>query len=229
MPDIEQAPAPLRERLAEGLRGFGPLGGAACAVIVVTSVFFTPAAAVLVIVWAWLSRTPWRAIGLVRPRSWATVLVLGVALGLAEKFLMKAIVLPLLGAPANNTMFGDLSNDPRRVLFLIFYMIVGAGFCEELFFRGYVIERLGRLMGRRPMAQFAIVVLSAAFFGVLHYQQGLAGIENATIGGVLAACIYLINRRQLWLLVVMHATFDLCALALIYFHLESTVAHSVFK
>jgi membrane protease YdiL (CAAX protease family) len=108
-------------------------------------------------------------------------------------------------------------------------MLLGAAFCEELIFRGYMFERLGKLLGPSFLAQMAVVILSTAFFGALHYQQGISGIENASIGGLIAAVVYLIDRKRLWTVIVMHATFDLSSLALIYFHLETLIAHSIFK
>ena len=229
MPAAEKARAALFEGIAQSLRGFGPAGIVAFAAIAAASAAFVPLAAALVIVWTWVSRTPLRNIGLVRPVSWLNGLAIGIALGLAEKFLMKAIVLPLLRAPAVNPMFGDLAHNQRRAIFLVFYMLVGAAFGEELVFRGYMFERLGKLLGTSLFAQIAVVILSTAFFGALHYQQGISGIENASIGGLFAAVVYLINRKRLWTVIVMHAAFDLSSLALIYFRLETLIAHSVFK
>lgn len=229
MPTTDEARLTLNERIEQSLRGVGPAGIVAFVAIAAASAFFIPLAGALVLVWTWISRTPLRNIGLVRPTSWLNGLAIGLALGLSEKFLMKAIVLPLLGAPAVNTMFGDLANDPRHVIFLIFYMLLGAAFCEELVFRGYMFERLGKLLGTNFSAQIAVVILSTMFFGALHYQQGISGIENATIGGLIAAVVYLVNRKRLWTVIVMHATFDLSSLALIYFHLETLIAHSIFK
>jgi membrane protease YdiL (CAAX protease family) len=229
MPPTEQARHVLPERIAHSLRGIGPVGIVTFVAIAAASAVFVPLAAALVLAWAWMSRTPLRNIGLVRPMSWLNTLAIGIALGIAAKFLMKALLLPLLGAPAINPIFGDLAANPGRAIFLVFYILIGAAFSEELVFRGYMFERLGGLVGTSLLAQIVVVILSTAFFGALHYQQGISGIENASIGGLIAAVVYLINRRRLWTVIVMHAAFDLSSLALIYFHLETLVAHSIFK
>src|SRR5215469_991276 len=173
---MSEASSPSTLGIREALRGIGLTGITIFVGICVASAVFTPAAAVLVLLWAWASGTPWRDIGLVRPESWLRGLAIGVALGLAEKVLLKAVILPLLGAPAVSGAFGDLAANPRRALFLIFYVTIGAGFCEELIFRGYLFERLGRLIGTSPLARTAGVIVATAFFAGLHYQQGLAGI-----------------------------------------------------
>jgi hypothetical protein len=96
------------DRFAEALRGFGPLGILAVLVIFAGNLIVAPLSAVLVLVWAKLSRTPWREIGYVRPRSWIGGLVVGIGVGVVLKFLMKMIVMPLLGAdPINQTYHVD--------------------------------------------------------------------------------------------------------------------------
>src|SRR5688572_7782083 len=97
--------------IREQLRGFGVVGLLAIVVIVLTGTVYVgnmvavPVGAALVFVWAKLSDTPWRAIGFVRPRSWIVTVVAGVAFGVALKLVMKALVMPLLGAPPVNQAF----------------------------------------------------------------------------------------------------------------------------
>jgi hypothetical protein len=57
-----------QDRFAAELRGFGVLGILAVLVIAAGQIL-PPLSAVLVLVWTSLSRTPWREIGYVRPRS----------------------------------------------------------------------------------------------------------------------------------------------------------------
>jgi hypothetical protein len=71
--------------------------------------------------------------------------------------------------------------------------------------------------------------LSSALFGISHFQQGRLGITNATIVGVVTGAIYLANKRRLFLLMVLHATFDIASMAIIYFGLEQTIASSIFR
>src|SRR5436305_13406860 len=97
--------------VAARLRGFGPLGILAILLILAGNFLFAPLSAVLVLVWVWLSRTPWCAIGYVRPKSWAGSVVIGVAFGCLFKFLMKALVMPLLGAPALNQAYHYLAGN----------------------------------------------------------------------------------------------------------------------
>jgi membrane protease YdiL (CAAX protease family) len=216
------------DRIASGLRGFGPLGIVSILVILAGDLILKPLSAVLVLSWARWSRTPWREIGYARPRSWIGALAVGLAFGSAFKLLMKTIVMPLLGAPPINSAYHYLAGNRAMIPAALFAMIVTAGFGEETVFRGYLFERLGKLFGSGVGARTAIVLLTAGLFGLGHYaDQGLAGAEQATITGLVFGTIFAITGR-IWMLMIAHAAFDLTAYAIIYWDLESDVAHLVF-
>ena len=127
LPVDAQAVPPPDDPVAARLRGFGPLGLLAILTIVLTSVV-KPLSALLVLLWAWRSQTPWREIGYVRPRSWIGSLAVGIVFGCALKLLMKAIVMPLLGAPVINPAYHYLVGNRAALPGVVFTMIVGAGF-----------------------------------------------------------------------------------------------------
>lgn len=228
-PGLEPAPAPPSEGFAARLRGFGPIGIAAIVIVglagvVVVGRVAIPLGGLLVLAWARWSGTPWRAIGYVRPKSWIAELVLGIAFGVALKLLTKALVMPLLGAPAINDAFHDLAGN-RALLAAAAWMMIAAGFGEETAFRGFLFERLGKLLGSRPGAKAWIVVVSSALFAAAHYGgQGLPGVEQAAITGLSFGTIYALTGR-LWMPMCAHAAYDLTALAIIYWDVESDVAH----
>lgn len=92
----------------------------------------------------------------------------------------------------------------------------------------YHYERLGRLLGAGPMAGAVTVLLTSGLFALAHYaDQGLPGVEQAAVTGLVFGTIYAVTKR-LWLPMVAHAAFDLTAVALIYRNWESAVAHLLF-
>ncbi|MBA3255166.1 MAG: CPBP family intramembrane metalloprotease [Pyrinomonadaceae bacterium] len=142
---------------------------------------------------------------------------------------MKVIVMPLLGAPPINQAFHYLAGNRAALPAAIYAMIVVAGFGEETLFRGYMFERFGKLFGSSVWAKTLIVLLTSVWFGLGHYSlQGLAGVEQATIFGFAFGTIFAVTGR-VWMLIIAHAAFDLTALAMIYWNLESKVAHFVFE
>src|SRR5438105_632927 len=103
-----QGALPESDGLASDLRAFGPIGILAIFVILFTgnvrvgNMVVLPIGAILVLVWAWRSHTPWRAIGYVRPKHWFGTVAGGILFGSAFKIIMKALVMPLLGADPIN-------------------------------------------------------------------------------------------------------------------------------
>lgn len=226
-------------QLAARLRGLGPLAILTILFVLFPATiaagglggmpFLMPFGAVKVLVWAWLSRTPWRDIGYVRPKSWIASLVIGVALGVSFKFVMKAVVMPLLGADPINPAYHFLAGNREALLAGVWSMIVTAGWGEETLFRGFLFERLGKLFGPGAGAKALIVLITSVGFALLHYaDQGLAGVEQASITGLAFGTIFAVTGR-LFMPMCAHAAFDLTAVAMIYFNLESKVAHLVFR
>jgi uncharacterized protein len=217
------------ERIAAGLRGFGPLGLGAILVILAGNFIIAPLSAVLVLAWVHRSRTPWSEIGYVRPRSWIRSVAVGIVFGCAFKLLMKSIVMPLLGADPINQAYHYLAGNRAAIPGTLFALIVVAGFGEETLYRGYMCERFGKFLGSSARAKAVTVLLTSLWFGSAHYPvQGLAGAEQAAIVGLVFGTIF-VTLGELWMLMCAHAAFDLTAYALIYWELESAVAHLVFR
>lgn len=224
-----QTPSPLEERVATALRRFGPIGILAFLIILGGNMLFVPLTAILVLVWAWLSGTPWREIGYSRPGNWTITVLVGIVFGVVFKFLTKVIVMPLLGADPINWTYHFLVGNRAALPAMIYAVTIGAGFGEETFFRGYLFERLGKLFGSSAWVKGLIVLLTSVVFGLAHYSsQGVAGTQQATITGLVFGTIFSLTGR-IWMLIFAHAAFDLTALAIIYWDLEFKVAHLVFK
>jgi uncharacterized protein len=187
-----------------------------------------PAGALLVLVWARLSGTPWRDLGFVRPKSWMLTVAVGIAAGIAFKLLMKMLIMPLLWPDPVNRTYHFLAGNRTLLPYAVWAMLV-AGFGEETVFRGYLFERGARLLGRGRAAKAAVVLATALFFGIAHYaDQGLPGVEQASIVGLVFGAIFSITGRIIPLMIA-HAAFDLTALTLIYYDLEAKVGHLIFR
>lgn len=211
------------------LRGFGPIGLLAALVIVAGNLLFIPLSAVPVLLWARLSETPWPALGFARPASWARVVAIGLPAGVVLKLAMKALVMPLFGAPAVNQHYHSLTGNPAALPGILYAVIVGAGFGEETLFRGFFFERLGKLLGPGRAALAATIAITTTLFALAHHHdQGWPGVEQAAMAGLVFAVMFA-STRQLWLPMVTHAAFDVTAVILIYRGWESAVAHLFFR
>jgi membrane protease YdiL (CAAX protease family) len=197
-------------------------------VIVAFGPVLEPLGTVLVLAWVGASQTSWREIGFVRPKSWTRATILGIVCGCALKFVLKAIVMPLLDADPINGTYHYLVGNSAAALVMALYTLV-ASVNEETVFRGFVFERLGKLLGPNLPAKIATVLISSAWFAAVHYlEQGVAGVEQAVITGLTFGTIFAVTR-QIWMPIVAHAAYDLAAIAIVYWNLESTMARLVFK
>jgi CAAX protease family protein len=176
-----------------------------------------------------MSHTPWRDLGFSRPRSWLVTIVFGISCGVGFKFIMKAVVMPLLGADPVNHAYHYLAHNRAALPGALYALSFGAGFGEETFFRGYLFERFGRRYGTDAWGKVLAVAITTAFFGVSHLaNQGLPGAQQATITGLVFGTIFAVTGR-IWLPMIAHAAFDLTALWMIYWDLETRVAHLIFR
>jgi len=217
------------ESAEPGLRGRGFAGLASILLIVAGDLIFKPLSALLVLLWARLSGTPVADLGFRRPSRWLRTILLGTVAGIALKFLLKAIVMPLLGAPAINEAYQFLKGNSAALPGTLYAIVIGAGFGEETLFRGFFFERLRQFMGTHTGATVTIVVITSAFFGLAHYpDQGWPGVQQAVIMGLVFGTMYA-TTRSLSLSIVTHIVFDLTALWMIYNGLEARIAGAVFK
>ena len=214
----------------DSLRGLGPFGTIAFLIVTAGAFVFMPIAAALILIWAWISRTPWREIGLAAPKSWIGGAVAGIAIGIALKFLLKAVILPYLGAQAvNHNVLHDLGLHTTDAIGLAAYSIYGGGFAEELVFRGYLFERSAKVFGKSTLAILVTLIVVSALFGSAHWQQGPFAMIQAVITGLAFGSIYLATGRKLWIPMFAHAAFDIASVWMIYYGTETQIAHLVFK
>lgn len=213
---------------AAALRGYGPQGTLAFVVILLGALAGGLVAGALVLAWAWLSRTSPRALGLAAPRHVAGTMLVGLVAGAALKLFSKAIVMPLLGAPAINATYHWLVGNTAALPGMIATILFSAGLGEEIFYRGFLFERSRRAFGDGAAARVLTVLITTTLFALAHVpEQGWPGAEQAALSGLVLGSLYA-WRRNLLLPIVMHISYDLVAIAIIHGNLETRIAHSVF-
>jgi uncharacterized protein len=168
--------------------------------LALSSLFQNAAFAALIVFFVWRNREPWPEIGL-STRNWPQEVLVGIllfipfslAVGLIESLLRGAG----LTAPPELPQALLLRERMDYLLALPFLVIVA--FAEELIFRGYLIQRIGRLAGSLKAA----VIISSVIFALGHGYQGALGVAAVGVMGVLFGVIYL-WRGNLIAPMVMH-------------------------
>lgn len=89
---------------------------------------------------------------------------------------------------------------------VVTFIMLRAGIAEEIFYRGYAIERLQCLTGKLWVAGLVPLIL----FAIAHYRQGLGGIISAFVLGGIMTLFYMKFRD----LIANMAGHSLCDLAL---------------
>jgi membrane protease YdiL (CAAX protease family) len=168
----------------------------------------------------WRRGIGWKGVGLARPASWGRTLALGTSAGIFLQVLSELVTEPLLTAlthrPPDVSEFRPLVGNLKLCLLYLVLAWTLAAFGEEMAYRGYLLNRAADLGDRRSWAWIAGLLLVTALFGFGHSYQGLTGMIDTGIHGLLLGALYLATGRNLWACVVAHGVTDTIALTAVY-------------
>jgi len=177
------------------------------------------------LVFAWLSlrvrKLRWRDLGLTRYKSWAATLGLGLAAGLSleafQLFVSQPLLVRWLHKQPDLDLFRSVHGNLKLMLIYVALVWPVAAFGEEMVYRGYLMNRVADLFNRTRAAWIASLVAVHVGFGLAHGYQGITGILDEALMGVLLAVIYLATGRNLAVPIVAHGVQDTIDFVLIYF------------
>ncbi len=180
-----------------------------------------PTAALVAIMLARAGSRGWSELGLGRPGSWSRTMALGVGAGLGILLVAALVVTPLvsawLGPWLDPATFDPLRGQVGALLVNVLLVSwLHAALCEEIVFRGFLLQRMELAFGGRAFGLAIAVVLQAALFGLAHFPQGLPGVVATTVGGMLWGGVFLWVRRNLWVAIVGHAVMNTTMFVLVF-------------
>jgi membrane protease YdiL (CAAX protease family) len=116
-------------------------------------------------------------------RHWKNSLLLSAAIFVVcvAAMLVCVELSKLMGRKFGESKSFDLLSKP-----VIALITIRAGVAEEIFMRGFLLERFAAITGKKWLA----FLLSTIPFGLLHYPQGYAGILISTVAGAVFALFY---------------------------------------
>ena len=171
----------------------------------------------------WRSGRSWREIGLRRPESWRTTFGWTAAIlvvAFAGTWLLGMLIQSFTDWPPLDVGYIREEIEGNFVAFALWMVLVvwgSAAFGEELFFRGFMLDRLSFAFGPNRAGIAIAIILQAAQFGALHAIQGTAGIVITAWVGLVMAVAYFASGRNLWAPILAHGITDTISLTLMYF------------
>jgi membrane protease YdiL (CAAX protease family) len=185
-------------------------------------IFPFPILPLFLVAWASLRlrHLGWRDVGLRRPEKWLLTIGLASFVGVVYQALDILLIVPfiqrLTGESIDLSQFSFLRGSlPALIIFLIISW-TEAAFIEEMFFRGYFLNRLSDLSGQQRWSLAFAVIGNALIFGAAHAYQGITGVVDTALAGMLLGLLYLAARRNLWLPILVHGIIDTLGFVLIY-------------
>jgi len=157
-------------------------------------------AAALIVIIRRGERLPMRSIGLGTARWWVSIL---------WGFVIAVVSAAVVGGLAYLTGYGHGPGSAafeKLPLWLITLIVFRAGVVEELFYRGYAIERL-QMIG---LGRFWSVTIPLVIFSLGHWSGGAANILIALAAGIILTGFYL-WRRDLVANMIGHGLVDFVA------------------
>ena len=123
----------------------------------------------------------------------------------------------LTGEAIDLSLFGDLQGN---LLLLIIFLAVSwteAAFVEEMFFHGYLFNRITDLAGTQRIGILIALMATSLVFGAAHAYQGISGVVDTALAGLLLGLLYLYAGGNLWLPILTHGVIDTVGFLIIYF------------
>ena len=168
----------------------------------------------------WLRKVGWRGVGLSRYRSWATTLGLGVLGGVLleaqELFLTQPLLVWITGQQPNLSDFQMLIGNLKLTLMVLALAWTLAAFGEEMVYRGYLMNRVADLGNRTRGAWLVSLVMVNIAFGLAHTYQGLTGVVEAGVDGLILGVFYMRTGRNLAVPIIAHGVQDTVDVLLIF-------------
>lgn len=173
----------------------------------------------------WLRHKSWWEIGLRRPTRWPQVILIGSGIAGAGAYLSEKVISPLLLHLTGETQPQAIElASLRGNLFYFLFLLIGiwllAAVGEELVYRGYVLNRLVDLFGRGKVGWGMGLIVSSLMFSLGHGIFNRAVIIGGFLIGLIEGGLYLASRRNLWLSIVFHGTWDTIFLILFFLGLS---------
>jgi hypothetical protein len=153
--------------------------------------------------------------------------MLGIATGMVlegfELFVSQPFLIHVLHKKPNLEDFRDLIGNFGLTLIFIGLTWTLAAFGEEMVYRGYLMNRVADFFNRTRGAWIISLIVVHVGFGLAHAYQGITGIIDEGLSGLLLGIVYLRTGRNLSVPVIAHGVGDTIDFILIFLNKYPTM------
>jgi uncharacterized protein len=164
----------------------------------------------------------WRDIGFGVYGSWGKTLLIGLLAGIGIEMLELFCTQPLLaratGQMPDLSAFDQVAGNVKWLAISLVFTWTLFAFGEELIFRGYLMNRIAGLIGRTYGSWGLALVLTSIMFGLSHFSQGITGVTENFIDGMILGALYLKFGHNLAVPIIAHGVTDTADFVLIFSH-----------
>jgi membrane protease YdiL (CAAX protease family) len=147
----------------------------------------------------------------------ATGVVLGALLEAFQLLVTQPILARFVGRQPDLELFRMLTRNIKMTGLFIALSWTLAAFGEEMVWRGYLMNRVADVFGRKKSAWVLSLVIVNIVFGFAHGYQGLTGMIEEGLSGVFLGLMYLRTGRNLAVPIIAHGLSDTIDMILIFF------------
>jgi len=141
----------------------------------------------------------------------------GAGIEMLELFCTQPLLVRLTGQMPDLSAFDRVAGNLKWLAISLAFTWTFFAFGEELIFRGYLMNRIAGLIGRKRRGWRAALVLASVVFGLSHFSQGITGVSENFIDGMILGALYLKFGRNLAVPIIAHGVTDTVDFLLIFF------------
>jgi len=142
----------------------------------------------------------------------------GVGIELLELFVTQPLLAHLTGKMPDLSEFDRVASSVKWLSVSLAFTWTLFAFGEELIYRGYLMNRIASLIGDTRTGWLIALTLTSLVFGLAHSAQGITGVIENVIDGIILGSLYLAFGRSLAIPIIAHGVTDTTDFLLIFFH-----------
>ena len=168
--------------------------------------------------WGW----NWRGLGLARPASWRSTAFRAIGATLVTLIILIALqmivfrVVGPAGPTSDQSEYNPISGNLPMLIGMLTVVWTTVAFGEEMLFRAFLINALGRPFQQTRVTVALVVVGSSVLFGLAHFAWGWMGVLETTLFGLVLGTAYIRSGRNLWVTIIAHGLANTMKFLLLY-------------